>query len=286
MSNFDRLLSSLPPNLAFQRAFNNPAQYVPAAIPAARRSEAKKEIAAAVADYDGWRLFGRSGLNKSSREAVARALHDEVAVLAQNSDVPTAKLVEQSLTFALRNGTLERYGAFAWRNNEKTEPLFRMLGLQEDEADEIVTSVIDQHLKAAGVSDGASGENYDVLRLRDEKGQPALYISALDDDAGAPVPVVIPFEVFQTEATRFVAGQVARVTPWKPNRVMQKVIDANAAEAAKVKPTQDILPVITDAAEAVVTAIPGYQMGRAVVNRVVSGVKKNNARRAARKNKK
>jgi hypothetical protein len=215
MVNFDRLVGTLGPNTAFQRAFHNPQQYSITQMPPARRKEAAAEVKKAVdgMQYAWYNPFGRSNLNESSSKVVADAVWEQVAILSQYSSLPTAVLAQQAVQVATNDGLVERYGQFAWRNKGKTTPLRTLLGVQEDEADKLVTTAIDNRLKAAGFAGGANGNNYDIQRLNGPDGQPALFVSALDNDAGHAVMVTIKMADLKTAATQRVSASVAQGVP-------------------------------------------------------------------------
>jgi hypothetical protein len=50
----------------------------------------------------------------------------------------------------------------------------QLLGLQQYKSDSVVTAQIDSHLKAHGFAAGASGDKYEIQRIKDEHGDPAL----------------------------------------------------------------------------------------------------------------
>jgi len=215
MLNFDRLQTGgMAPSLSFQRAFQNPAQYSTIAMPQQRRKEAGEAIKVAISDMQsGWyNPFGRTNLNEGSQQTVYDAIWADAAVLAQNSSEPMGVLVQRATAVAQANGSLERYGALAWRNKPGTSPLGQMLGLQEDEADKVVTAVIGNRMTKAGFAAGAKGDSYTVQRLRDEKNQPVLYVSAWDEGKAREVAVTIPFTEFQQAATDHVSGKVSAPT--------------------------------------------------------------------------
>jgi len=214
MANYQRLIGSgrLSPTQAFQQAFSNPAQY--AGTPELDQKGAKK-----VADWiDGnrggsWFGLGRSGLNTSGKQALTNAMARQIGVLSKNSDLPIDALVPNLYTDLVRSGAYEDYGKLGWTNKVGTTNLGKMLNLQQDEADEVVTAVVDRELRRTGFADGADGDNYDVRRIRDSKGNVVLAVTPYDEDTGAATTALIPFSMFKQQADTLRAGRVATVKP-------------------------------------------------------------------------
>ena len=282
MEAFDKQVATVGPNIAFQQAFNNPAQYNTAMWPRGKQKDAATQIKGVIDDQHTVWPWGRSNLNASSKEALNEVLWRDSAVVAQYSDRPTADIVSDTAHAVLANGRIERYGPLLWQNREGTQPIGSMIGLKgnTDLADKVVVNVIDRRLKASGYQDGTSGDSYSIMRLNDEHGKPALFVQA-----GAGVDarrVVIPLSDFQNAANTAVANGIARYSkPHAPNATMQKVVAQNRANVATrdARPGQhvDVLAPVIVAGRAVADGIGS------VAESVTKRVEANAAKRAARK---
>lgn len=174
-------------------------------FPQERRKEAATLITSVISSDAPWSVMGyapfqRTGMNTSSRKLVGDALWDDFAVRSGNSNLPSSVISASVLEQAVRSGRVERYGAFAWRNESNTVPMGQLLGLQQHEGDAVVTAQIDAQLKAHGFAQGASGDNYEIQRIKDEHGNPALYVLAYDGHEANPVPALISFKELKTAA--------------------------------------------------------------------------------------
>lgn len=274
MMNFDKLSKSYGPNRAFTLAFGNPQQYSTAAMPARQKAAARKAVDDALSSMSTWMPWGRANLNKSSQEVIRNVIEEDVAVLSQYSDEDAKTLVTRAVANADR---FERYGALAWRKNADTASLAQQLGLKQDEADKIVTTVIHQRLKAAGFAAGASGDHYDIDRYIGPDGKPVLNVGATDDDDGRYVRVIIPVGDFTAAADSHVRGQLTRYAPSKPNRTMQRVIQQNATEKEKFGNSDDLLPPVIGAVGTVLRPVAQ------TVDRIGDMIEANARKRAARK---
>lgn len=224
LTNFDKMVGSgLDHHTAYTSAFLNPAHYRSAQMPPERRKEAGALVSAVVNSEQPWTVLGyapfqRTGLNASSKKLVGDALWDDFAVRSGNSSLPGNVIQGQVLEHAIRSGRLERYGAFAWRNETGTVPMGQLLGLQQDESDKVVTEAIDKGLKASGFSSGASGNNYEVQRIKDEHGNPALYVLAYDGHEADPIPTLISFKELKTAATALKQPKAAPAAVTHPSK--------------------------------------------------------------------
>ncbi|MCE7796549.1 lytic transglycosylase domain-containing protein [Sphingobium sufflavum] len=211
MANFDSIVGAVGPNVAFARAFNNPAQYSTATMPPAERKNAEREIKAAVADMSTWAPWGRTNMNESAQKVVYNAIWRRAAIIARTSPMPMADIVKHVSTTVFASGEVEQYGPVAWENRPNTVPIGRLLGLQPDEADKIVAGAIDSHLKAAGYAKGAFGKSYDIRRLQDPRtNSPAISVFTVNSDRAGVTQVIIPMSELKAAAAANVSARVAR----------------------------------------------------------------------------
>lgn len=200
MQKYDSLVRSggYTPQQAYITAFGDPGAYSVERIDPERRKDTEKGVKAYVQSKRPW--FG-TGLNTSSSAAKVNALTNEVAIQANNSDIPTDVLVKNVERSLFASGKAEEYGQFFWRTPPGTPPLSKLLKLQPQEATTVIVDTIDKRLKAVGFKEGASGDNYVVRRFNDDKGQPALSVQGMDDDGDFHPPVLIRLGDLQAAAT-------------------------------------------------------------------------------------
>lgn len=301
MLNFDKLQrGGMRPEAAFKQAFNNPANYAVSVDPNRRKAvdKAITENVEAATSFSvfGMQAWGRTNLNPSSKIAVENGLRRGTSLLLQNSDLPEEAAVSQAASQMAANGTLERYGAHAWQNSSPTTSFGKLLGLQEREADTVVSDAIDRSLKAGGFAAGGGGENYVYQRFTDQNGNPALMVQALDDDAGHPITAYITLDQLRAAAQqRSVSQRGSPSSPAKPNRTMQKFRQQQEAEKKRFsrgdKPI-DAGKAIADAALDAARATPVGSLASGLVAaarpasaRISAMARTNAAKRAARKSK-
>lgn len=212
MQKFDSLRrGGLSPQIAYVRAFGDPAAYSGQNASSATRKEVRAAVDAAIDASEPYTVFGMgitgTPLNASSKRALATALERRVTAAAANSDVPPEQLAKDNYQALLAAGEAERYGAFAWPTKTGTVPFGQLLHLKPKEAEQVIAGVIDRRLKAVGFSDGVDGDSYEVLRFRDEHNQPVLSVQAFDKDH-AVTPVIIPLKEFADERDRARRGEV------------------------------------------------------------------------------
>lgn len=217
MLDFQRLTASgVPPAIAFQRSMANPEQYAPT----------PELTATATKALDSWikgnrgntwmgggigSLFGgRHDLNKSGAAALKNAAARQLGVLLKNSDTPPEAVIPGVYQQLVTSGAYEDYGRMGWTNKPGTQNLGKMLGLQQDEADEVVQRVIDNRLKANGVKSGIDSDNFSVTRMKGPDGKLVVAVQPYDDDTGAGPLTLIPFAMFKDDADSVRAGRVAR----------------------------------------------------------------------------
>jgi len=221
MLNFDNLQGSLGNNLAYQRAFTNPARYSGAQMNPRQRKEATSAITAAVDGEEPWKWaftdtqmpFQRTGLNAHSKRVMSNVLWDQNTIASQNSNLSMATITAQSTEQAVKNGRLERYGALMIQNAPNTRPLSELLHLKTQDADDVIMGIVDRKLKAAGVSSGAYGDEVVVERMKDDDGTPVLFVQSFSDDPAHPTSAIVPWKELWGAAQTHIAGRVAKVTP-------------------------------------------------------------------------
>jgi hypothetical protein len=172
------------PQNAFAKAFGNPAVYNPTAIPAERKATYKAALDAVIDSGEpGMFNFWGTSLNGSSRKRMSKILEGYFGVLATGDHgLSDEQIAKQSEARAKANGTLERYGRFAWGNNPNTKPLSAMVGVQGKEMDDLFAHVLDRQLKKAGVAGGASGDEDTIYRVKTPQGDTALWVEVPDED--------------------------------------------------------------------------------------------------------
>jgi len=211
--NFKRgLTAGLTPAMAFSKAFSDPAQY--AATPKLTKT-ATDAITNWVKSNRGstWGSslgFGRKDLANGG-PVLKKVLARQLGVMMQSTDVPAEKLIPGLYEQVKASGAYEDYGRLEWSNKPGTVPLSKYMGVMADEADEIIPSVIDKRLKAAGFAAGANGDNFDIHRVTSD-GKPYLAVIPYDDDTGAGTQVLIPFSEFKQAGDKLRAGRVAKVS--------------------------------------------------------------------------
>lgn len=231
LSTFHGLVTGgIPPNEAYSKAFQNPAQYSPLMMPAARRKEAQAVIDKLVTEEEESRLRGpwrRTPLNRASQLALKDMLWRGSAALAQNSSEDTAALGRQTRQVIVTNGHYERYGQFAIRNKPGTMPLWQWLKIPQGavkDADQIIVGVIDAKLRKSGYANGASGEDYWVERQNDDKGRPRLIVHGYDgDEASAWRTVIIGFDELIAATNKHMQDKQSTA----PTRIGQTPVVAN-----------------------------------------------------------
>lgn len=215
---YERLVTTgrVSPTQAFQRAFANPAQYAPT-------PEMSKEAAGAIDSWIktnrgntwmggtvGGLLGGRRDLTASGQAALKNSMARQLGVMMKNTDMPAEALIPNLYQDLIRSGAYEDYGRLGWSNKPGTPNLGKQLGLLQDEADEVVQTVIDRQLKATGFRDGVKGDNFDIRRIKDQSGQTLIAVTPYDDEDGAGTTALIPFSMLKSEADTLRSGRVAR----------------------------------------------------------------------------
>jgi hypothetical protein len=101
------------------------------AIPKERQKEAVSAIDGLLTQGWGEWFGGSTALNESSQRVIRNALWQDAAIATQAGGESYAKLIPDIYRTAIARGRIERYGAFAWTNPKDTQPLARVLGLQQ-----------------------------------------------------------------------------------------------------------------------------------------------------------
>lgn len=198
---------------AFQTAFSNPQQYVPTP---AMTADNKKTVQSFVQDERGMgvlrgRLYGRTGLGKSGQQALITEMSRKLGTsLADGGDVSAH--VRTAYEQVTASGAFEDYGRIGWSNPDGTRPLSKMLGLDQQEGDEVISQVVDRELKRNGVREGISADNYQIFRANGPDGKPIVYVSSWDDDEVKPRPTLIPYAAFETKAKQLISSRKSRAT--------------------------------------------------------------------------
>ena len=218
MLNFDNLQGSLGPNLAYQRAFKNPARYSGMQMNPAQRKEATRAITAAVSSEDPWKWvftdtqlpFQRRGLNAHSQRIMKDVLWDQNTIASQNSSLSMDIITAQSTEQMVRNGRLERYGPLMIQNAPNTKPLGELLHLKTEDADAVVMGIIDAKLKTAGVKSGVYGDEVAVERFKDDKGRPLLFVQSFSDDPAHPTSAYVSWQELWDGKQKHIANRIAK----------------------------------------------------------------------------
>jgi hypothetical protein len=211
---YERMVTTgrVSPSQAFARAFANPAQYAPT-------PELTKQADTAV---DGWiksnrtatwggRLgFGRANMTTSGAVALKNTMSRQLGVMMKNTDMPAEALVPNLYQDVIRSGAFEDYGKLGWSNKPGTQNLGKSLGLQQDEADEVVQTVIDRQLKKTGFKEGINGDNFDIHRIKGPDGKTVLAVTPYDNDTGAGTTAIVPYAMFKDYADMIRSGRVAK----------------------------------------------------------------------------
>ncbi|MBA3678495.1 MAG: hypothetical protein H0W74_14025 [Sphingosinicella sp.] len=201
MLRFNTMLQNNTPQNAFAKAFGNPTIYHPASIPESRKKEVAAMLPAAIqaTESGDWNPLGTSNLNpfakarlnSSGLRTVTSLLTNRVATLATGDHTLSTKaLVNQAMATATADGSIERYGAFAWGNRPGTTPLRQLVGLKGKEMDEVFTEVVDRKLKAAGYKAGATGADYTITRMKMPNGHPAIHIEGVSEDGSGSTQII------------------------------------------------------------------------------------------------
>lgn len=171
MLNYRKLLSGGATRpVAFALAFGDDIQYSPD----------NRLIGAARKDVVEWvqenaqpgilsRIFaGEEKLNQSGQQELANLISREVATDSKfaGASLSPETLRKTALERARTNGQFEKYGPLAWTNRPNTQPLYRLMQMQQSEANAVVKAAVDFKLKQAGFAKGASGDEYVIERGR------------------------------------------------------------------------------------------------------------------------
>jgi len=211
MRAFDTLSRQLGPQTAFQRAFGDPAKYSMENLPPDKRREAEKAIDTAVANRQpGWFMSWFTDTPNSSAVRVMQGVAtDRVALGINNSDSDPTALARESLDAAQADGSLQVSGEFAWRTAKGTKPFDKRLGVLPDEGARIFRAVVDEHLRKAGMQNGASPDNvYDIDEVTTPKGETAFNIVARAADGSKRVRVLLPMSTFMQGRDQLVGGDL------------------------------------------------------------------------------
>jgi hypothetical protein len=219
--NFDKLVSSgFPPQVAYERAFQNPAQYSAQMNPG-QRAAAGKLIDRAIASEEPWKwaftnvpiVADRRGLNAHSKRLMKEVMLDQFALTAQNTSLSPEIIAAQLNEQLGRNGRVERYGSLVIKNPVNTRPLSDLLHLKTIDADSVVMGLIDRKLKATGAASGAYGNEVVVKRILDPSDKPMLWVESFSDDPAHPSHAIVSWQELWDATQKHVAGKVAKAKP-------------------------------------------------------------------------
>lgn len=206
-----RVEKSIPPSIAFRRAFQDPARYASTPVPSGRAKEAKAGITAAMRALSSWSIAGRQlpgtvrNLNASSENVVERFVERKLGSLMGASNMGAKSLASDIVTNGVATGALERYGQFVIENPPQTSRLGDLLHMKDDEATAVIVGLIDSKMKQAGFDAGAAATEYEVERAKDDKGQPFLTVMATDTEGHHTA--LIRFSEMQAEASKLAAAK-------------------------------------------------------------------------------
>lgn len=209
MQKFDAMTrQGSDPITAFSKTFGDPMQYSTQDIDPERRKAVDGAMDKVIASQRSWApgLLGPANLGDLGNNVIKQAARSHVAVAGNNSPVSTEKLMEEAIGAATADGSLERYGQFAWRNKAGTEPLNQLLGFHTStrDATAVFTSVYGKHMTALGLPTNTDPDS--LLRI-DNNGHPAM-IAVVKDANGGSKRVVIPYAELATAAHDYVKGKL------------------------------------------------------------------------------
>lgn len=226
---YKRLVTSgVAPGTAFARSFANPEKYAPVPDLTKKANEAIDNYIAKNRGntWGGFTGLGRDDLTASGTNALKSAMSRQLGVNMKNSDMGPEALIPNMYQELIRSGAFEDYGRLGWSNKPGTPNLGKQLGLQQDEADEVVQKVIDKRLKDTGFKDGVRGDNFDIRRIKDANGNALVAVTPYDDEDGAGTTALIPFAMFKQEADSIRSSRIARGSAPRGNFGDTSKIDA------------------------------------------------------------
>jgi hypothetical protein len=234
MRTFDTLSRQLGPASAFTRAFGDSARYSAARLDPAVRKTADTAIKDAVADRQPswWNPWGGPTFNDNAVAVMQNVLRERVAMGMQNSDTQPGVLANEALTAALADGSLQVAAGQAWRAAPGSKPFRNQIGLQQDEADDVFDTLVNDRLKRAGFQAGTSG-HLDINYINTPKGDTALHIVGRDDE-GHRASVIIGIPDFKAAAANRSRAEVAG------NQPSPAAVAAKQAVAAGLDPNRRI----------------------------------------------
>lgn len=216
LTNFTRLRATMQPAEAFVASMSSEfsAQQGRNAANAGKGGNAA--IDAVVENQQPWTFMGskinpwaRNPMNNSAQVALRRVLSGRFAAMGY-TDLSDEVKAQQALEMAMNDGSFERYGQLGWSNDPGTPNLGKSLGLQQDEADTVVTGLVDVMLKRSGFQQGASGDQYNIRWYRNADGQRTLFVQAYDDEGVESRSTMIPESAFKVYADELRAGKVRK----------------------------------------------------------------------------
>jgi len=184
MVNYRRLLTSQTPEIAFAMAFGDDIQYSAdtAQISAAKKDVVKWVSANTQPGFLARNVMGRPTLNTSGSQELSNLLAREVAQDAKFAGGNLSKdtLLKGAYDRAINNGSFEQYGRLGWSNRPGTTPLYRLMGMQQEEASQIVESAINTHLKRVGFAAGTGEDEYTIVRGKKDGKETLIVVPGSD----------------------------------------------------------------------------------------------------------
>lgn len=206
------------PAVAFAMAFGDDVQYSADGTEVYR---GRKEVEAWAKENGQPGLFsrifaGETKLNDSGAKALANYIGREYATDNRYSsgDLSANTLMATAMTRARANGAFEKYGPLGWSNREGTQPLYRIMQMQPQEAGQIIPAVIDLHLKNVGYKAGVNGDEYHIVR-GSQSGKGVTMITPATEDGGVDFAktVVISDDEFVNAGREYRKRRVSGYTP-------------------------------------------------------------------------
>jgi len=220
MVRYRQLLTNQTPQVAFTTAFGDNVTY---AADSAELAGGRKAVSGWVAKQQpGFfrSMLGAPTLNASAQQSLSNLIGREVAQDSKfaGGDLSQDTLIKGAYQRAINNGSYEAYGAIGWSNGKPTTPLYRSMGMQQQEAAEVIEDMIDKRLKAAGHPEGASGAEYNITRGRYNGKDTLIVVPVGEEGMDSSKAAVITVDELAAAGRTFRAGKAKANAPSKPSR--------------------------------------------------------------------
>lgn len=218
MLHYDKLLSGgATPAVAFAMAFGDDIQYTPNGDEVGK---ARKDVAA-WSNEKGTpglisRIFGgEEKLNTSGYQELANLIGREFATDNKygGAALSNETLMLTAYTRAKANGQFEKYGKLGWANKPNTTPLYRIMQMQPQEASAAIVATIDLHLKNVGFAEGASADEYSIVRGRNNGKGVTIVVPTGEEGLDFTKTVVITDDEFVASGRELRKRRVSGYTP-------------------------------------------------------------------------